>query len=354
MARKGSPPTPTGAPTTAVQTAAGLTGRCSRPRTDSARRSPPGCPSGAGSRGHQAGDQDPAPAGRAGLARSSPGEEFMALWGTGYDAGRAFIEIEHRHQMIQRFWTNRANPAADQAGGDRGDARRIHRPRHPGPREPRLPRLAPRRGALEQQGTRAELGAFHLETRSPARRKPGRCRSDRSPKSAKRNPKAVAEMVATLYDESLDAFAAARLAAAASTSSARTTAPPSRSSSNPLEGFQHSSGNWQPGPCRPSLSPTAHFPPDLIGQPLGLRLLRYGRGRQGRGLRHEADGRGRRHGGSMPSRWRDRWQRRRRQWQTEAADSRRRRECLGGGPGRQLAAEGAARAGMPPPRPSPI
>src|SRR5437667_10481662 len=36
---------------------------------------------------------------------AEPGEEFMALWGTGYDEGRAFIEIEHRHQMIQRFWT---------------------------------------------------------------------------------------------------------------------------------------------------------------------------------------------------------------------------------------------------------
>ena len=34
-----------------------------------------------------------------------PGTEFTALWGTGYDTGRAFIEIEHRRQMIQRFWT---------------------------------------------------------------------------------------------------------------------------------------------------------------------------------------------------------------------------------------------------------
>ena len=34
-----------------------------------------------------------------------PGQEFMALWGTGYENGRAFIEIEHRHEMIQRYWT---------------------------------------------------------------------------------------------------------------------------------------------------------------------------------------------------------------------------------------------------------
>ena len=34
-----------------------------------------------------------------------PGAEFMALWGTGYEQGRAFIEIEHRGKMLQGFWT---------------------------------------------------------------------------------------------------------------------------------------------------------------------------------------------------------------------------------------------------------
>src|SRR5207247_7761413 len=34
-----------------------------------------------------------------------PGQEFKALWGTGYDSGRAFIEIEHRHNLVRRFWT---------------------------------------------------------------------------------------------------------------------------------------------------------------------------------------------------------------------------------------------------------
>src|SRR5262249_46082584 len=36
-----------------------------------------------------------------------PGQEFMALWGTGYDEGRAFIEIEHRHKLIERYWTKK-------------------------------------------------------------------------------------------------------------------------------------------------------------------------------------------------------------------------------------------------------
>ena len=34
-----------------------------------------------------------------------PGEEFMALWGTGYEQGRAFLEIEHGRKMVKSFWT---------------------------------------------------------------------------------------------------------------------------------------------------------------------------------------------------------------------------------------------------------
>jgi uncharacterized protein YfaS (alpha-2-macroglobulin family) len=33
------------------------------------------------------------------------GETFLAVWGTGYETGRAFVEIEHRNRMIQRYWT---------------------------------------------------------------------------------------------------------------------------------------------------------------------------------------------------------------------------------------------------------
>lgn len=36
-----------------------------------------------------------------------PGEEFVALWGTGYETGRACVEIEHHHRIVRRFWTRR-------------------------------------------------------------------------------------------------------------------------------------------------------------------------------------------------------------------------------------------------------
>ncbi|MDA0285725.1 MAG: MG2 domain-containing protein, partial [Planctomycetota bacterium] len=35
-----------------------------------------------------------------------PGEEFKAVWGTGYETARAFIEIEHRRKIVKSFWTD--------------------------------------------------------------------------------------------------------------------------------------------------------------------------------------------------------------------------------------------------------
>ncbi len=34
-----------------------------------------------------------------------PGETWTALWGTGYETGRAFVEISHRGAVLQSFWT---------------------------------------------------------------------------------------------------------------------------------------------------------------------------------------------------------------------------------------------------------
>ncbi len=46
------------------------------------------------------------------LWEMEPGEEFRALWGTGYESGRAFVEIEHKGRTIQSYWTKRGNTQA--------------------------------------------------------------------------------------------------------------------------------------------------------------------------------------------------------------------------------------------------
>jgi hypothetical protein len=35
-----------------------------------------------------------------------PGETFMALWGTGYDTGQAFVELECRGEVMRAWWTD--------------------------------------------------------------------------------------------------------------------------------------------------------------------------------------------------------------------------------------------------------
>ncbi len=34
------------------------------------------------------------------------GEEYLAIWGSGYESARAYIEIEHRGKLLQSFWTD--------------------------------------------------------------------------------------------------------------------------------------------------------------------------------------------------------------------------------------------------------
>lgn len=34
-----------------------------------------------------------------------PGEAFLGLWGTGHEEGRAYVEIEHRGKLLKSFWT---------------------------------------------------------------------------------------------------------------------------------------------------------------------------------------------------------------------------------------------------------
>ena len=34
-----------------------------------------------------------------------PGEEFACVWGSGYETARAFVEVEHRGRLLQNYWT---------------------------------------------------------------------------------------------------------------------------------------------------------------------------------------------------------------------------------------------------------
>jgi hypothetical protein len=143
--------------------------------------------------------------------QAQPGDDFSALWGTGYDFGRAFIEIEHRHTVLQRFWTQPGQTqqqiklAVTEAmrGGFTLHVTQIRENRaYLESRKVEVPWLNKELDlkwehfVSKLQPNQKETWAVVITKRLP----PG------APQKGEAEQKA-AEMVATLYDESLDAFA---------------------------------------------------------------------------------------------------------------------------------------------------
>ena len=130
-----------------------------------------------------------------------PGETFMALWGTGYDEGRAFMEIEHRNRILQRFWTTPGRTQQAVA----------------------VPITEEMRGGFTVRVTQIRENRAYLETRVvkvpwknkdlaikwehfTSKLQPGQRESWTAAITGLKAEKAAAEIVATLYDESLDQF----------------------------------------------------------------------------------------------------------------------------------------------------
>jgi len=136
-----------------------------------------------------------------------PSQEFVAVWGTGYDTGRAFVEIEHRNRMIERYWTAPGRTqqqlklavAEAMRGGFFVHVTFV--------RENRA-YLETHKVEVPWSNKELELKWAHFVSKLTPGQKETWTLEIRSPKSEVRNAeKAVAELVATLYDESLDAFA---------------------------------------------------------------------------------------------------------------------------------------------------
>ena len=138
-----------------------------------------------------------------------PGSEFQALVGTGYDAGRALVEISQSGQVLERFWTEPGRtqwPVAFKAG-------------------------AANRGGFTVRAWLVRDGRLHMQSqmvdvpwtdkklalqweRFTRRTEPGakevwraKITSVADPVAGPAEPQA-AEMLALMYDQSLDALAA--------------------------------------------------------------------------------------------------------------------------------------------------
>lgn len=130
-----------------------------------------------------------------------PGETFSAVWGTGYDQGRAFVEIVHRDRTLESYWTPATNTQAriwhKALESERGGF------------TVRLTYVRENRAYLESRHVSVPWSNKVLELNwehFTSKLKPGQEETWTLVVSGKDATKRVAEMVATLYDASLDAF----------------------------------------------------------------------------------------------------------------------------------------------------
>lgn len=130
-----------------------------------------------------------------------PGEKFSAVWGTGYESGRAFVQWVHRGKVLQEFWT---------------DAKTTQVPLEFTPTEEH-------RGGFQLLISYVRDNRVYLESRTisvpwttkqltvkwerfVSKLQPGQKETWTAVISGPEAKTAAAEMVATLYDASLDAF----------------------------------------------------------------------------------------------------------------------------------------------------
>jgi uncharacterized protein YfaS (alpha-2-macroglobulin family) len=132
-----------------------------------------------------------------------PGETFTALWGTGYDKGRAYVELECRGQVLRAWWTDPGRTQEEITQDVTEDMR--------GGFTLRVTYVRENRAYLNQQivdvpWINKQLTVTWEHFRSLL--EPGEKETWTAVVTGPDAGKAVAEMVAALYDASLDQYLA--------------------------------------------------------------------------------------------------------------------------------------------------
>jgi len=129
------------------------------------------------------------------------GGKFTALWGTGYDSGRAFVEVESAGKLLQRYWTkgDRTQAVVEQAVTDEmrgGFSVRVMYVREN--------RAYFNEHVVQVPWTNKQL-SLHWET-FRSKLQPGQKETWTAVVTGPDAKHAAAEMVATMYDASLDQY----------------------------------------------------------------------------------------------------------------------------------------------------
>ncbi|HPM80284.1 MAG TPA: alpha-2-macroglobulin family protein [Candidatus Anammoximicrobium sp.] len=217
-----------------------------------------------------------------------PGEDFTALWGTGYEQGRAFVEIEHRHKLVQSYWTDAAATQATIKQAVSEAMRGGFTVRVTMVRENRA-YLDSRRVDVPWTNKDLKLRWEHFVSKlQPGQKEtwtlivgPSLREGKIDSRSESSTVKAVAEMVAALYDQSLDAYLPHGWM-----SGFGVFRQDSSNLNSHFENFllnlQHIRGHW-PVPSKDVQLTYRTFPADLTANLWGYRFLRKGVARMRRG-----------------------------------------------------------------------
>ncbi len=203
-----------------------------------------------------------------------PGEEFTAVWGSGYDQARAFVEIEHRHKMLASYWTDPKDTqvaikqAVDEAmrGGFTLRVTMV--------RENRA-YLESRHVDVPWTNKQLKVAWEHFVSKLEPAQKETWTAIITGPDAAK----AVAEMVAALYDESLDAYLPHSWPSAFNVFR-RDYSNPSSNFENMIKGLYHLHGQW-PSQYKDGNLTYRSFPARLIANFWGYQFFAKGRGLAG-------------------------------------------------------------------------
>jgi len=201
-----------------------------------------------------------------------PGEEFSALWGSGYDKARAFVEIEHRRKLVQSYWTdtNRTQVSIKQQvteamrGGFTMRVTMVRENRaYLSTHRINVP-WSNKDLTVKWEHFTSKLGPAQKETWTAVITGP----------DAK---KAVAEMVATLYDASLDAYLTHNWQRSFGIFRQDRSNLYSRFE-NAVKNFQHLHGRWLSDHKNTTMRYRS-FPHEIVANLSGYMPLLRGRGR---------------------------------------------------------------------------
>jgi hypothetical protein len=207
-----------------------------------------------------------------------PGETYQAIWGSGYDTARAFVEVEHRGELLQSYWTE---PGVTQVAINQPIQETMRGGFHV-----RTTMVRENRAYMQSQHVQVPWTNKQLAIKWEhfvSKLQPAAKEKFTAIIRGADAQQAVAEMVATMYDASLDAFLPHRWPDGFDVF--RTDRSDVHSMfENQLLHLQHFAGQWNIDQRSVDWS-YRHFPERIIQDIFGNQF-----GRMRRGLRVAEDG----------------------------------------------------------------